>query len=138
MILLFLVTFITGGILGFVASDPLKSTIGLQEEPIERQRPPQGQQDRAQLMRERIIEDLQLSEDQIQPFFQVMDEHRQKLNRINHEAREAANAKIRIQADSLNAAITPVLSEEQLEKWMEMSRRFQPPPRGRPDRRIEE
>lgn len=74
-------------------------------------------------MRERMVEHLDLTPDQADAFFRVVDEHRRSNRRRMAAVRDSMDVVIRAEMDSLNARLAEILTPEQLAEWRRLARR---------------
>lgn len=129
----FIITFLIGVFVGYVLNRPISRIVeGKQSvEQVEQQhadRHDDGQtegrfdENRA---RQFLIDQLNLTEEQQTDFFRLTSESRREMRSIMQSSREETNRKIRIQVDSLNAKLSEILTEDQMEAWMRMNRRYE-------------
>ncbi|KPP99174.1 MAG: hypothetical protein HLUCCA01_11880 [Bacteroidetes bacterium HLUCCA01] len=74
--------------------------------------------------RTRLIAELELAPEQIDPFFEVMTQSRRALRDIREDNQEALRREMREQAEIMHEQVDTILNDEQFERWMEMSRRL--------------
>lgn len=72
-----------------------------------------------------LIRELDLSEEQIEPFFRETRENRRAMREIMDHSRRDLNRRMQAQADTLHAGLRVVLTEEQLQRWMEIRRQYE-------------
>lgn len=127
---LFLITFGLGVSVGYFLRGPIesiiKSEIGqdtAQNERIERQ----DRDDREHgehRFREYMISALELSETQVEPFFEATRASRRAMRDIMIRSREETQRQIRAESDALNDKLEELLTSDQLEKWNAMQQRY--------------
>lgn len=84
----------------------------------------QHQEQQYREFRMRMISELALEEEQVEPFFVIMATSRRNMRTVREENRDQLRAEMRQQADDMHAQVREVLSDEQFNKWMEMSRQY--------------
>jgi parvulin-like peptidyl-prolyl isomerase len=75
-------------------------------------------------MRERLITELNLRDEQISPFFDITLRHRRLIRDISEDHRVQLMRELRAQSDSLDAELRGLLSTEQYLRWSEMQTRY--------------
>ena len=141
IVLLFALTFLIGAGSGyFFRGLTMSSGTELRAEAMEQQdrrgegmREGQrgGGQEQYQQFRARLILELNLSDEQIDPFFDIMVSNRRSMRGIREESRDQLRRDMRQQADEMHTQVQSVLTEEQFARWMEMSRQYQQSNNGR-------
>jgi hypothetical protein len=132
LILFFAITFLLGSVVGYMLKDPIQK---LSQSSVEQVRTPNSPEERVraeQRMRNYMIRELSLEEDQIEVFFAVMHQRRRAMRVIMDSSRTETNQRIRIQADSLNLELQDILTDDQFAKWDKMQERYRRP-RGQRD-----
>lgn len=128
LILLFAITFLIGGTGGYFLRGSLPApseTQRVREERVRwREMSPEQRDQLNSRMRDRMISDMQLQEEQHEIFFTLVNQHRREMRRILEESRRDADRDVRAQADSLYAQLAVVLDAEQLEHWQKLQRRM--------------
>lgn len=81
-----------------------------------------NQEQQYRQFRARMISELSLTEEQIDPFFDIMMSNRRSMRTLREENRDQLRRDIRRQADEMHQEVRTVLTSEQFERWMEMSR----------------
>ncbi|HAC15693.1 MAG TPA: hypothetical protein DCE78_07085 [Bacteroidetes bacterium] len=124
VVLLFLITFLFGVTVGYFLNDPVSKMLKEAEKAEMRDRGPQEREHREMRMRDYMVNELGLSQDQTEPFFEATRNSRRVMRDIMTQTREESTRKIRAEVDSLNVILTEILSEEQLEKWDKMQQMY--------------
>ena len=124
VVLLFLITFLFGVTVGYFLNDPVSHMLKEAEKAEMRDRGPQDREHREMRMREYMVNELELSDEQKEPFFQATHNSRRAMRDIMNQTREESSRRIRAEVDSLNVVLTELLSAEQLEKWDKMQQRY--------------
>lgn len=132
LILFFAITFLLGSLVGYFLKGPIHKLANSRVERVETQISPEDRVLAEQRMRNYMIRELSLVEDQIDEFFNVMHHRRRAMRSIMDASRSETNQRMRVQADSLNAELQQILTEAQFEKWDNMQERYRRP-RGQRD-----
>jgi hypothetical protein len=132
LILFFAITFLLGSLVGYLMKDPIQKLARPHVEHVQPQDSPEDRVQTEQRMRNYMIRELSLEEDQVDEFFSVMHQRRRAMRSIMDASRTDANQRIRVQADSLNTELQVILTEAQFEKWDKMQERYRRP-RGQRD-----
>jgi Spy/CpxP family protein refolding chaperone len=74
-------------------------------------------------LRERLVERLNLTPDQTDAFFQIVDEHRRVNRRRMSSVRDSMDLVLRSELNELNTRLADILTPEQLEEWRRLVRR---------------
>lgn len=74
-------------------------------------------------MRERVAERLDLTPEQADRFFLVVDEHRRLNRRRMNAVRDSMDSVMQAEMAALNARLADILTPGQLDEWRQMSRR---------------
>jgi hypothetical protein len=119
--LAFLFTFLLGGLAGYLAAPDSGFTRGSSYEQERMERPERtARQDRNfGAVRARMIEDLQLTPAQQEPFFTVIGDHRRGIREAMDEQRRVLDRKMAQYSDSLHQSLTGILTAEQMALWEE-------------------
>lgn len=111
--LAFLFTFLMGGAAGWLVG---KSS----PEPVQQQvrvDDPEPRDPEFRMMRNRMINELGLTDEQREPFFQALMEHRRELRQVMNRQRRELDASLATQSDSLKRSLSEILTPEQMERW---------------------
>jgi hypothetical protein len=129
IILLFVITFLIGGMSGYFLSGPINRSIADDRfvQMNNRNRDYQQNDDR---FREYMINELELRPEQIDTFFTVTRQSRRNMRQIMITSREESGQKIRTEVDSLNQKLSGILSPTQLKEWDRMQERYRHQQRG--------
>ncbi|MFU8861484.1 MAG: hypothetical protein ACNA8K_13790 [Cyclonatronaceae bacterium] len=115
--LAFLITFLLGGATGFFAARSLAPSPPPVSEQLADERPAQDRQFRA--LRNRLITELELTSDQQEPFFTLLEQHRRELRRMMETHRREFDHMMANRSDSLHESLARILTAEQLQTWEE-------------------
>lgn len=88
------------------------------------QRQERDRQAEYERFRSRLIAELELAPDQIDPFFEVMTQNRRAMRDLREDNQELLRREMRQQAETMHEQVDAILNDEQFERWMEMSRRL--------------
>lgn len=133
IILLFVITFLLGGMSGYFMSGPLNRVFDGDRRAEMRDR--DGDRDENRLRNEErfrqfMINELELQPEQVDTFFTVTRQSRRNMRQIMEVSREESRRRIRAEVDSLNVKLTGILTPEQLGKWDKMQERYRRQQRG--------
>jgi len=124
LILFFAITFLMGSVVGYLLKDPVQELLISKTEQVQPQDSPENRVRAEQRMRNYMVRELSLEEDQVEAFFAVMQQRRRSMREIMDSSRTETNQLIRIQADSLNMELREILTVEQFEKWDKIQERY--------------
>lgn len=116
-----------GSVVGYLLKDPVQKLMQPKTEQVDSQDSPERRVQAEQRMRDYMVRELSLEDNQLEAFFMVMQQRRRSMRGIMDESRTEANQRIRVQADSLNMELREVLTVEQFEKWYKMQERYRRP-----------
>jgi Spy/CpxP family protein refolding chaperone len=114
--LAFLITFLLGGATGYFAAKNLSPAPPVSERFVD-EPPRQDRQFRA--LRNRLITELELTSDQEEPFFTLLEHHRRDMRRMMENQRREYDKAMTAHSDSLHESLASILSPEQLQTWEE-------------------
>jgi DNA-directed RNA polymerase specialized sigma subunit len=128
LMLLFALTFVIGGVSGYFLRGTIpqspQSTQVRDERPRWREMPPEQRDRLNERMRDRMIAEMSLREDQQDVFFTLVNRHRREMRNILDESRQQADRNVRTQADSLQTELSRILDATQLERWNQLQGRM--------------
>ena len=84
----------------------------------------QDREHREMRMRDYMVKELELRDDQTEFFFETMRNSRRTMRVIMTQSRDESIRKIRAESDSLNVVLAEILSQDQLQKWDKMRERY--------------
>lgn len=127
IIVLFVITFMLGGMTGYFLSGPIKRSMM----EVRRAEMPANNGDREEDRRRNderfrhfMIDELQLQPAQVDTFFTVTRQSRRNMRQIMEASRAESGRRIRAEVDSLNGHLVGILTPEQIEKWNQMQERY--------------
>jgi hypothetical protein len=133
IISLFALTFLIGAGSGYLlrgSFDPFSgpsqsnsSISGIPEPPgqaLHRNRPERS----SDSIRERLVSELNLSDHQVAPFFEITLRHRRLIRELSEDHHLQVRRAMRSQSDSLNTELRTLLSDEQYLRWIELQSRL--------------
>lgn len=133
IILLFVITFLLGGMSGYFMSGPINRAFDDDRRAEMRDRDENRDENRQRYeerFRQFMINELELQPEQVDTFFTVTRQSRRNMRQIMEASREESGRQIRAEVDSLNVKLTGILTPEQLGKWDKMQERYRRQQRG--------
>lgn len=127
IIVLFVITFLLGGMSGYFLSGPIKRSFDDDRRAEMRSGNGNSEENRRQndeRFRQFMINELELEPAQVDTFFTVTRQSRRNMRQIMEASREESGRRIRAEVDSLNGKLQGILTSEQLEKWGQMQERY--------------
>jgi Spy/CpxP family protein refolding chaperone len=113
----FLITFLLGGATGYFASKNLDQAPPAVSEQYADERPAHDRQLRA--LRNRLITELELTSEQQEPFFTLLEQHRREMRRVMETHRREFDRMMATRSDSLHESLARILTADQLQTWEE-------------------
>jgi hypothetical protein len=129
IILLFVITFLIGGMSGYFLSGPINRSLD-DDRLVQLNNRNRDYQQNDERFREYMINELELRPEQIDTFFTVTRQSRRNMRQIMITSREESSLKIRTEVDSLNQKLSGILSPTQLKEWDRMQERYRHQQRG--------
>lgn len=127
---LFLITFGLGVSVGYFLRGPIESIIKSDagQEVVQPERTERDERDDREngerRFREYMITALELSDAQVEPFFEATRVSRRMMRDIMIRSREETQRQIRAESDALNDKLEELLTPDQLDKWNAMQQRY--------------
>jgi Spy/CpxP family protein refolding chaperone len=115
--LAFLITFLLGGATGYFAAKNLSPAPPPVSERFADETPAQDRQFRA--LRNRLITELELTSEQQEPFFTLLEQHRREMRRMMETHRREFDRMMATRSDSLHESLARILTADQLQTWEE-------------------
>lgn len=115
--LAFIITFLLGGATGYFAAKNLAPAPPAVSERYADERPPQDRQFRA--LRNRLVTELELTSEQQEPFFTLLEQHRREMRRMMETHRREFDRMMATRSDSLHESLARILTADQLQTWEE-------------------
>ncbi len=133
IILLFVITFLLGGMSGYFMSGPINRALDDDRRAEMRDRNGERDENRREnddRFRQFMINELELQPEQVDTFFTVTRQSRRNMRQIMEATREESGRRIRAEVDSLNVQLSGILNPDQIEKWNRMQERYRRQQRG--------
>jgi hypothetical protein len=133
IILLFVITFMLGGMSGYFLSRPINQLLDGDRRSEMRGQNENRDEDRRrndERFRQFMINELELEPTQVDTFFTVTRQSRRNMRDIMMETREESSRRIRAEVDTLNQQLSGILNPSQMEKWGQMQDRYRRQQRG--------
>jgi len=127
IILLFVITFVLGGMSGYFLSRPINQLLDDDRRSEMRDRDgdrDENRQRNEERFRQLMINELELEPEQVDTFFTVTRQSRRNMRQIMEASRDESGRQIRAEVDSLNVKLTGILTPDQLGKWDKMQERY--------------
>jgi uncharacterized membrane protein len=111
--LAFLFTFLTGGIAGWLigksSTEPVQQQVQTDDpEPRDRE---------FRMLRNRMISELELTDEQREPFFEALMEHRREVRQVMNRQRRQLESTLAAEAETLHQSLSGILTQEQMQLW---------------------
>ncbi len=124
VVLFFLITFIFGITIGYFLNKPVSKILRFADRVEMHDYESQDREHREMRMRDYMVKELELRDDQTEFFFETMRNSRRTMRVIMTQSRDESILKIRAESDSLNVVLAEILSQDQLQKWDKMRERY--------------
>lgn len=124
VVLFFLITFIFGITIGYFLNKPVSKILRFTDRVEMHDYESQDREHREMRMRDYMVKELELRDDQTEFFFETMRNSRRTMRVIMTQSRDESIRKIRAESDSLNVVLAEILSQDQLQKWDKMRERY--------------
>ena len=124
VVLFFLITFIFGITIWYFLNKPVSKILRFADRVEMHDYESQDREHREMRMRDYMVKELELRDDQTEFFFETMRNSRRTMRVIMTQSRDESIRKIRAESDSLNVVLAEILSQDQLQKWDKMRERY--------------
>ena len=124
VVLFFLITFIFGITIWYFLNKPVSKILRFADRVEMHDYESQDREHREMRMRDYMVKELELRDDQTEFFFETMRNSRRTMRVIMTQSRDESIRKVRAESDSLNVVLAEILSQDQLQKWDKMRERY--------------